>query len=683
MDTPVTGAARCCLITLLLAALSACGSSKNMGTCGGCENPYSVTGTVTGLVGTGLVLRDNGSDDLAISANGPFTFATLLATSVLYNVSVYTQPSNPSQTCVVSNAQGVWGGTSTVPTVNCTTDQHTIGGTVSGLTGSGLVLQNNGGNDQSIAVAGAFKFSGPVASGASYMVTVLSEPSAPAQVCTVANGSGVVGATDVTSVAVNCVGATAPVTVMPANTNLAAGGSQQFIATVTGLTSTAVTWSVNGIAGGNSTVGTVSGAGLYVAPRTAMSVTVTAVAQSDASASASAEVMVLAPHRIGVRTGSDGLAELYDLAANSTFTARGNNYIRLATQTDFGGNPVVYHSTFNVGLYDAARSEAALTTMQARGFNTVRVFLNGCCVGSIGASAGGLDGQYIANVVDFLARAKQHSIYVIFTQDWLPARGGYDPACPQYPLFDDVNLLNLCSGGVAASRKFQHEFVQSLVAAGAALDAILAYELRNEYYYESSKGPLNASSGTVTAANGSTYDMSDLAARQRMMDEGLVYFTNQVGAAIRELDPTALVTVGFFWPQTPNPTRIGDTRLISVYPAIASSTADLVDIHGYSIPGDLNMDQLMQNYAVAGFQKTKPVIMGEFGAFQNSYALIGDAAAALEAWQIAGCPYHLRGWLLWTWDTAEQVPGLWTDQAGDGSVDRALAPASRPDPCAP
>jgi len=683
MDTPIPGTARRCLTILVLAALAACGSSKNAGTCGGCENPYSVSGTVAGLTGSGLVLRDNGSDDLAISANGPFTFATLLATSVLYNVSVYTQPSNPSQTCVVSNAQGGWGGTSTVPTVSCTTDQHTIGGTVSGLTGSGLILQNNGGDDQSIAVAGAFKFSRPIASGAAYMVTVLTEPSALAQTCTVLNGAGVVAAADITSVSVNCVVALAPVMVSPTNANVAAGASLQFTALVSGVTSAAVTWSVNGIAGGNSTVGTVSGTGLYVAPTAAMTVTVTAVAQADPSASASASTMVLAPHRIAVRAGSDGYAELYDRATGSTFTARGNNYIRLAAQTDFGGNSVVYHSTFNVGLYDAARSEAALATMQARGFNTVRVFLNGCCVGSIGDPAGGLASQYIANVVDYLARAKQHSIYVIFTQDWLPSQGGYDTTCPQYPLFDDVNLLNLCSGGVAASRKFQHDFVQALVAAGAALDAILAYELRNEYYYEGSKAPLSAASGTVTAANGSTYDMSDATARQRMMDDGLVYFTNQVGAAIRVLDPTALVTVGFFWPQSPNPTRIGDSRLISVYPAITASTADLVDIHGYSIPGDLSMDQLMQNYALVGFQQSKPAIMGEFGAFQNSYALIGDAAAALKAWQISGCPYHLKGWLLWTWDTDEQVPGLWTDQAGDGSVDRALAPASRPDPCAP
>jgi hypothetical protein len=308
--------------------------------------------------------------------------------------------------------------------------------------------------------------------------------------------------------------------------------------------------------------------------------------------------------------------------------------------------------------------------------------LNGCCAGSIGDPAGGLSSEYLANVADFLTRAKQHSIYVIFTQDWLPAQGGYDATCPQYPLFDGVNLLNLCTGGVAASRVFQHDFVQGLVTLGAPLETILAYELRNEYYNEGSLAPLSLTSGTVVAANGSTYDMSDASSRQRMMDEGLVYFTDQVGGAIRDVDPTALVTVGFFAPQGPVPYRIGDTRLISVYPAIASSMADFVDIHGYPSPGDLTIDQAMQNYGVVGFQQTKPVLMGEYGTFDYSYALIGDAAAALQAWQIAGCAYHLRGWLLWSWDDYEQPPVVWNDQAGDGSIDLALAPAVRPDPCA-
>jgi len=561
---------------------------------------------------------------------------------------------------------------------------YTVGGTVSGLIGSGLVLRDNGADDLSVSSSGPFVFATPIASGAAYSVGVATQPSAPAQTCTVTSSAGTVTDGNVTSVAVDCVTQPpTPVSVSPVSVNLAAGGSQQFTASLAGSPSTAVTWEVNGVVGGNAVMGTISTAGLYTAPIAAGTAVVSAVSDADPSHVAQAQIVVLSPHRIAVRAGPDGLAELYDRATGTTFTARGNNFIRLATQTDYNGNSTFYHSTFNVGLYDAAGAESALALMQGRGFNTVRVFVNGCCIGSIGDSAGGLSSAYLANVVDFLKRAKQHGIYVIFTGDGLPAQGGYGPDCPQYPLFDGYNLLNLCAGGVAASQLFQHDLVQELAMRGAPLETILAYELRNEYYYDGNLAPLSLTSGSVTAANGSIYDMSDATAHQRMMDEGLVYFTDQVGAAIRKVDPTALVTVGFFAPQGPVPYRIGDTRLISVYPAIASSTADFVDIHGYPSPGDLTIDQAMQNYALVGFQKTKPVLMGEYGTFQNSYAYIGDAASALKAWQIAGCAYHLRGWLLWSWDDYEQPPVVWNDQAGDGSIDRALAPAARPDPCAP
>ncbi|HET7133667.1 MAG TPA: hypothetical protein VFJ95_15545, partial [Gammaproteobacteria bacterium] len=66
---------------------------------------------------------------------------------------------------------------------------YTIGGTVSGLAGSGLVLRNNGGNDLTVAANGAFVFAGGLADGATYAVTVRTQPSAPAQDCVVGNGS--------------------------------------------------------------------------------------------------------------------------------------------------------------------------------------------------------------------------------------------------------------------------------------------------------------------------------------------------------------------------------------------------------------------------------------------------------------------------------------------------------------
>jgi|GEM_PF-3235738 len=659
--------------------LAGCGGGSSNGS----PTPatYTVGGTISLLSGSGLVLRNNGGDDLPISNNGPFTFVTRLATSTSYSITVFTQPTNPSQTCVVTNGAGGWG--SSIPvTVTCTTDTHTVGGTVTGLTGSGLVVQDNGGDDQNISVAGAFTFAKVVASGGDYNVTVLTEPSAPAQTCTVTNGSGVVAAADITNITVTCGAALTGVSVAPANVNVAAGASQQFTATVTGMPSTAVTWQVNGIAGGNSTVGTVSGTGQYVAPNAATTTTVTAVLQGDPSKSASGSINVLAPHRIAVRTGADSLAEFYNRVSGSAFVVRGNNYIRLATLTKFDGTTVVAHSTFIVGLYDAVRTESALALMQARGFNTVRVFLEGCCVGSIGDPAGVLLDGYLNNVVDFLQRAKQHGIVVMITDDWLPDRGDFGPGCARYDQFELFNLLSLCAGGVLQTRQFFSAFVQGLVARKAPLEAILGFELRNEYFYDQNYLPFTLTSGLVTTANGSSYDMADPVARQRMMDEGLIYFTDTVASGIHELDPTALVTVGFFWPQSPNPTRLGDSRLVSVYPAMATTTADYVDIHAY--PTDISIDQMMQNFGMTGYQQAKPVLMGEYGVTQGAYPLIIDAAAVLEAWQIGSCPYHLRGWLLWTWDTdSPPYPAFWTDQNGDGSIDRALAPASRPDPCAP
>jgi len=87
------------------------------------------------------------------------------------------------------------------------------------------------------------------------------------------------------------------VTVTPASVSLKAGGAQAFSATVTNTSNTAVTWQVNGVTGGNSTVGTISAAGMYTAPSvvsSALTVTVTAKSDADASRTGSSQVTVSA-----------------------------------------------------------------------------------------------------------------------------------------------------------------------------------------------------------------------------------------------------------------------------------------------------------------------------------------------------------------------------------------------------
>src|SRR5437588_10287583 len=56
------------------------------------------------------------------------------------------------------------------------------------------------------------------------------------------------------------------VTISPTAATVAAGGTQPFTAMVQNTSNTAVTWQVNGMTGGNATVGTISSSGLYTAP---------------------------------------------------------------------------------------------------------------------------------------------------------------------------------------------------------------------------------------------------------------------------------------------------------------------------------------------------------------------------------------------------------------------------------
>jgi 6-phosphogluconolactonase (cycloisomerase 2 family) len=193
---------RLALPALCLSAISACGGGGYGGS-NAAPASYNVGGTVSGLAGTGMVLQNNTGNDLNVTANGAFTFTTMIASGSAYAVTVKTQPGGPTQNCVVASGSGsVGSGNVTNVAVTCTTSSFTVGGTVTGLTGTGLVLQNNAGNDLAVAASGAFTFTTAVASGAAYAVTVKTQPTA--QSCTVATGSGTIGAANLTTVAVTC-----------------------------------------------------------------------------------------------------------------------------------------------------------------------------------------------------------------------------------------------------------------------------------------------------------------------------------------------------------------------------------------------------------------------------------------------------------------------------------------------
>lgn len=174
---------------------------------------YKVSGTVTGLIGTGLVIQNDvankGGDTIAIKGTGtvPFAFSTPVPSGTFFQVKVLVKPGSPSETCTVTGGAGtIHSADVTGVVVACATDAWTISGTLA--VPSGTVTLKNGA-DTIVRGAGDFVFPTPVLSGESYNVTAT--PS-PGTTCTVANGSGVATTADVADVSVTCVVTAVPVT---------------------------------------------------------------------------------------------------------------------------------------------------------------------------------------------------------------------------------------------------------------------------------------------------------------------------------------------------------------------------------------------------------------------------------------------------------------------------------------
>lgn len=172
-------------------------------------------------------------------------------------------------------------------------------------------------------------------------------------------------------------------TLTPSTATVSVSQSTAFQATVTGSTNTAVTWEVNSVVGGNSTVGTITG-GVYTAPAavpTPASVTVTAVAQASISATQNATVLVVATNpnqqaqAIPIKLGTSGgnandsstqgnliyccggtLGSL--VQRNGTYYILSNNHVLARSDSASIGDAII-----QPGLIDANCSQTGTTTV--------------------------------------------------------------------------------------------------------------------------------------------------------------------------------------------------------------------------------------------------------------------------------------------------------------------------------
>ena len=224
------------------------------------SNTYAITVTVSGIAERNedsLIISY--TDDSAapgfqwsIGSDPFFKFSTqgtrlqneALRSGASYSLIVVHQPG--VQTCVVANGSGTVASANVNITVTCSTNTYAITAAVSGLVGSGLILQNNGANDLSFTTNGTFTISSAASSGSAYGVTVKTQPSSPTQTCVVGNGTGTVASANVV-VSVTCTTGLPIITAHPASKSIYEAQSASFSVTASDVNSAIrFQWTKNG-----------------------------------------------------------------------------------------------------------------------------------------------------------------------------------------------------------------------------------------------------------------------------------------------------------------------------------------------------------------------------------------------------------------------------------------------------
>ena len=213
---------------------------------------------------------------------------------------------------------------------------------VTGTSNTGVSWQVNGVSGGNLIVgtivasgADAATYTAPAAMPAAAGITV----TAVSQAESSAGASASITLTDGISVSLS-----------PSSANVPTGGEQVFTATVsgTGSAGTSVTWSVNGISGGNSTVGTISSTSgttaLYTAPSiplTPATVTVMATSAADASKSGTASVTITCAASNSVSPASASVALNQTQAFSASFCLAAGGSITWSVNGIGGGNSSV------------------------------------------------------------------------------------------------------------------------------------------------------------------------------------------------------------------------------------------------------------------------------------------------------------------------------------------------------
>ena len=197
------------ILLALFVTLTGCAATEESSSGGGGSLPelkVSVSGLQQGknvILSSGQSTAANvftENEALGITTDGTYSFGSF-SSGTSYDITVRQQP--VSQTCTVTEGEGTLSASTTV-VVTCSSESHTISGTVVGLySGQSVTLQNNSGDNLTVSSNTTFSFTTKVGQGDTYLVTVKTQPTG--QICTPNLNSGVVS-DNVSDVSIICSG---------------------------------------------------------------------------------------------------------------------------------------------------------------------------------------------------------------------------------------------------------------------------------------------------------------------------------------------------------------------------------------------------------------------------------------------------------------------------------------------
>ncbi len=400
--------------------------------------------------------------------------------------------------------------------------------------------------------------------------------------------------------------------------------------------------------------------------------------------------------RIAIKNSEGGAYFVYE-GTDEKFTPVGGNYMGLR-----GGDHSTFDAktTFTEADYDPVKTEAMIRSLSKNNGNVLRVFLIGRTAtnpGISGDSAYDIDDEtyyyeglykpYMENVVHFLRTAQKYGVYVMLTlgdadvpsNDYYMELQGGSSLARNYMYFDQR--------GVNARKTYAKNVVSYLKTfAPDCMSGIFSVELQNEFAVYTDQWPFNQTSGTVTLANGKTYDMGDADSREAAFKEGVAYYINQVSSGIKSVDPNVLVNEGSFTRNIVGNNHVygmqgivsGDYRIPATFDIYLNTNIDFLDVHiyyantsGNTVINSFADDLTYMNFwtdEVQELLKSKCIFMGEFGPSARVFHSGEEAENVWTETVRLATESGFEGFAVWTLESHNQTEH-WNVLADDGKFD--------------